>query len=476
MRRRILTLSSTLLVAAIALGVAAFAVVLDLSLYATARDAAQVRTTQVASTLEADPREMAQAVADTPSRGSLIQVLDASGQVVASSDPAVARRPVASLRPAVGAQLVEQSSRVPGELGEPYAVVAQGIRTATGETFTLIVAVPLDIEDSVRTAVVLLAVGAAALTVLLIFLIDRVVKGALRPVERIRADVAAIERVRAADRVTVPPTGDEVARLADTMNRMLDRLERADESTRRFVADASHELRSPLATIRAASEIGRSAPSDRPGAQGEPASGPCAADPELLDVIGAEAVRMQSLVDSLLTLAKADDEGLRLALGDVDLDDLVDEESRRLRATGDVEVRTDIAPARVVGDAARLRQVVRNLTDNARRHAQGAVRLRVGVEGDGAWFTVDDDGAGIPLEERERVFDRFVRLDASRERDSGGSGLGLAIVASVVAAHDGQVRVTEADDGWCRFEVRLPVRGPGEARPGRPSGQASRSR
>ncbi len=469
MRRRILALSSTLLVAAIALGVAAFAVVLDLSLYAAARGAAQVQTTQIAGTLETDPREMAEAVADIPSRGSLIQVLDARGRVVASSDPAVARRPVASLRPAVGAQLVEQSSGVPGELGEPHAVVAQGIRATTGETFTLIVAVPLDIEDSVRTAVVVLAVGAAALTVLLIFLIDRVVKGALRPVERIRADVAAIERVRADDRVTVPPTGDEVARLADTMNGMLDRLERADESTRRFVADASHELRSPLATIRAASEIGRSA-----GGPGEAVVSGAGVrpvvDPALLDVIGAEAVRMQALVDSLLTLAKADDEGLRLALGDVDLDDLVDEESRRLRTTGDVAVRTEIAPARVVGDAARLRQVMSNLTDNARRHARGVVRLSVGVEDDVAWFAVDDDGPGIPPDDRERVFDRFVRLDASRERDSGGSGLGLAIVASVVTAHDGQVRVTEAADGCCRFEVRLPVAGPhpGAGDPRRP--------
>ena len=153
MRRRILTLSSTLLVAAIALGVAAFAVVLDLSLYATARDAAQVRTTQVASTLEADPREMAQAVADTPSRGSLIQVLDASGQVVASSDPAVARRPVASLRPAVGAQLVEQSSRVPGELGEPYCTAnpnSSGVAGATGATGSIVAAnddVTLTVRD-----------------------------------------------------------------------------------------------------------------------------------------------------------------------------------------------------------------------------------------------------------------------------------------------------------------------------------------
>ncbi len=444
-------LSSVLLVAAIGLGVAAFAVALDRALYTAAGDAARTQTEQVAATVEADPRGVAEALAQTPSRGSLIQVLDEDGAVVASSDPAVARRPVSRLRPAVGAQLVEQSSRVPGELGEPHAVVAQGLRTSDGRTFTLVVAVPLDVADSVRTAVVLLGIGALALLVLLIVLIDRVIRGALRPVERIRTDVAAIQRVRAHDRVTVPATGDEVARLADTMNEMLDRLERADETTRRFVADASHELRSPLATIRAATEVAGAGPDD-PGAR--------PAVDGLLAVVGAETVRMQALVESLLTLAKVDDEGLRLALGEVDLDDLLDAESRRLRGAGAVRVTTSIAPVRVVGDVRRLDQVVRNLTDNAVRHARGAVRLGVDTDGGTARVTVDDDGAGVPVADRDRVFDRFVRLDAARERDSGGSGLGLAIVASLVTAHDGRVSVGEAPDGWCRFEVRLPLEGP----------------
>ena len=459
-RRRIVTLSSVLLVAAIGLGVGGFAVALDRSLYNAARDATVTQTEQVAAALETDPRDISDAVTETPSRGALIQVLN-RGTVVASSDPAIATRPMSSLRPAVGAQLVQQSSDVPGEVGEPHAVVAQGIRSVDGSTLTLVVAVPLDVQDSVRTAVVLLGAGAVALLVLLIVLIDRVVTGALRPVERIRAEVAAIHRVQAGERVTVPAAGDEVSRLAETMNAMLDRLERADETTRRFVSDASHELRSPLATIRAATEV---AAAGR-GQVDASTPGSTVVDDDLLDVVGTEAVRMQGLVDALLMLARADDEGLGLTLGEVDLDDLVGEEARRLRASGEPLVTVSIAAARVLGDRARLVQVLRNLTDNARRHATTSVRLSVGVDGTEAWFAVDDDGAGVPDEERRRVFDRFVRLDASRERDSGGSGLGLAIVASVVAAHDGRVRVVDAPDGWCRFEVRLPVGGPADQGP-----------
>ena len=462
-RRRIVTLSTVLLVAAMTLGIAGFATALDLSLYASARDAARTQTADIAAVLASDPRDVTEVVADTPSRGSLIQVLDGRGVVVAASDRDAATRPLTALRPTVGVTVVQQSSSLAGEGAEPHAVAAQGITAPSGQRYTLVVASPLDVDDSVRTAVVLLGIGAIGLLALLIFLIDRVVTGALRPVERIRADVDTIQRVRAHERITVPPSGDEVARLAETMNRMLARLEQADQSNRRFVADASHELRSPLATIRAAAEVAATGPGTT-GANAVHAPG----EDDLLSVISAEAERMQGLVDSLLTLAKADDEGLLLSLGEVDLDDVIDGECRRLRATGDLPVSASISPARVVGDAARLEQVVRNLTDNARRHARHHVRISVWSADGSAWLAVDDDGPGIPAEDRERVFERFVRLDASRERDSGGSGLGLAIVASVVHAHHGEVRITQAPDGWCRAVVQLPEAGPQPATQARP--------
>ncbi len=280
----------------------------------------------------------------------------------------------------------------------------------------------------------MLAIGSVFLVTGLLLLIGRIVDRALEPVERIRSEVARIRHVGASERVGVPASGDEIARLAETMNDLLGRLERADSSMRRFVSDASHELRSPLATIRAVIET-------TPGP-----SGPDGRDAVLV----GEVVRMQRLVDNLLTLAKADDDGLVMARQEVDLDDLVDQETRRLRASGTVPVTAVIEPARIVGDTNRLAQVLRNLVDNAVCHTTGGVYLAVGTRDEEAVATVDNDGPPIDPGDREAVFDRFTRLQASRERDTGGSGLGLAIVRTVVAA-------TVSPQGRCRFEVRLPA-------------------
>ena len=243
----------------------------------------------------------------------------------------------------------------------------------------------------------------------------------------------------------MPPSGDEIARLAETMNLMLRRLEDADASSRRFVSDASHELRSPLATIRAVMEV------DSP-------SGAGAGDESERDaLVMAEVLRMQQLVGDLLTLAKADDGGVTTIHEDVDVDDLVDAEVRRLRMTGRLTISATIEPARVVGDRARLAQAVRNLVDNAARHARSSVHLSVRTEGDDVVLVVDNDGPLIPPEDRELVFERFSRLEDSRDRDAGGSGLGLAIVQTFVAAHAGTVTAQESPTGLCRFEVRLPA-------------------
>jgi signal transduction histidine kinase len=165
---------------------------------------------------------------------------------------------------------------------------------------------------------------------------------------------------------------------------------------------------------------------------------------------------MQRLVDDLLLLAKADD-GLPLRIEEVDLDDLVEAEVRRLRATAEVSVTASIAAARVMGDRLRLAQVVRNLVDNAVAHSRGAIALAVSSNADGVVLTVDNDGPAIPEDKRELVFDRFARLEESRARDHGGSGLGLAIVRTLVEAHGGTVRAAETPVGTCRFDVRLPA-------------------
>jgi len=442
LQRRVLVTSGVLVTVMIVVGVAAFAVALDRILYSASLDAARTQASQASQLVSSGESPASQVLTRIPVQGAVLQVLDSDGLVVAASEQRLEGKPITSLRPAPGQVAVAQVTTIPGEVGEPHAIVAQGVADPSGARYVIVVGSPLDIEaDTVQSATVLLAVGAAALLVLLLFLIWRVLQQALAPVERIRSQVSQITQVRGRGTIDVPPTGDEIARLAETMNDMLSRLERADDSTRRFVSDASHELRSPLATIRTTMEV-----------SGRGTAGPVDAPDR---VIYAEALRMQGLVDDLLTLAKADD-GAPLAREDVDLDDIVDGEARRVRATG-VAVESDISAARVVGDPVRLEQMVRNLVDNAVRHTIDTVSLRVATEGDQVVVRVDNDGPPIPEADRESVFERFTRLQESRQRDTGGSGLGLAIVQTVAVAHGGTVVATQTPEGSCRFEIRLPA-------------------
>ena len=228
------------------------------------------------------------------------------------------------------------------------------------------------------------------------------------------------------------------------MNRMLARLEDARNSQRRFVSDASHELRSPITTIRQHAEVTLAHP-DRTSAR------------ELAEVVLAEQQRMQRLVEDLLLLARADEE-VPLRRAPVDLDDLAFEEGHRLRSTTSAQVDTSaVAAARVYGDADALRRVLRNLGENAARHAASRVAIALTAREHRVVLTVDDDGPGIPGPERGRVLQRFVRLDEARSRDEGGSGLGLPIVDEVVRAHGGSVQIMESPLGGARVEVSLPT-------------------
>jgi signal transduction histidine kinase len=246
-------------------------------------------------------------------------------------------------------------------------------------------------------------------------------------------------------RVAEPTSGDEVARLAHTMNAMLNRLDGAAERQRQFVSDASHELRSPLATIRTKVEVADLHPE---GADWEAVG----------HTVLTEIDRLDDLVGDLLQMARLDETGGTLATRhDVDLDEVAGAEVNRLRG---LEVAVDdsgVSAARVQGDGAALGRLVRNLADNAARHASSRVGIRVGIEGGEAVLRVDDDGPGVPVADRERVFERFTRLDESPVRGAGGGGLGLALVRAVALAHGGTVRVVDSPLGGARFEARLPV-------------------
>jgi signal transduction histidine kinase len=225
---------------------------------------------------------------------------------------------------------------------------------------------------------------------------------------------------------------------------MLDRLETGQATQRAFVADASHELRSPLATLTAALEV---IEADTTGKAWR----------ELRQVMETETDRMRQLVEDLLLLAKADDTGIRMRQTDVDLDDLVESEIKRLRnSKPELTVKGDVHPVRVTGDPARLSQVLRNLVDNAARAAHTTVMLTTSEREGCAIITVEDDGDGIPEEDRQRVFERFVRLDTSRSRMSGGSGLGLSIAREITRAHHGTITLTSSPTGGTTATVTLP--------------------
>jgi signal transduction histidine kinase len=266
----------------------------------------------------------------------------------------------------------------------------------------------------------------------------------LAPVEAIRAEVADIGGSDLHRRVPEPVSGDEIARLARTMNGMLDRVEDAVGRQQRFVADASHELRSPLTRIRTELEVDLAHPTG--------------ADPFVTHrSVLEETAALQRMVEDLLHLARTDAGGTTVHRAPMDLDDVVLRHARRLREGGQatVDVR-GVVPVGVEGDVDLLSRAVGNLADNAARHSRTTVTFAL-VERDGqAVLSVTDDGPGIPPDERERVFERFTRLDASRTSSTGGTGLGLAIARDILERHGGTVVVDSDHRAGARFVAALP--------------------
>jgi signal transduction histidine kinase len=300
-----------------------------------------------------------------------------------------------------------------------------------------------DVDESVAELRNTLAATVPAVVVLLIVVVWIVVGRTLRPVDQIRSRVAAIGMAELDRRVPVPDTGDEIARLAQTMNGMLARLQHAVVRQQRFVADASHELRTPLTRMRTELEVDERNP-DRADAAATRRS-------QLDEIAG-----LQRLIEDLLALARSDAGAIEARRDPVDLDDIVLEEARAAAGAGPSFDVGDVSGAQVRGDAEALRRVIRNLFDNARQHAVARVTVGLAEHGGSAMLTVDDDGPGVPPENRSSIFDRFARLDESR---TGGAhaGLGLAIVADIVTRHGGTVAVDDAPSGGARFVVTLPI-------------------
>ena len=380
---------------------------------------ARERASQLASTVAAS------GAASTNTE--LVQLIDGSGRVVGSAQRLASP----------GADCVKAE---PPGYGEDFVFAAAAVESG-GE---VIVGRPLvDVLDSTRFVSRVLVVG-VPLMMLIVGGVTWVVTGrVLAPVTAIRREVEEITATELHRRVPAVRK-DEIGLLARTMNRMLDRLQRSHESRQRFVSDASHELRSPIAAIRQHAEVAQTHPDSTTVS-------------ELAATVLAEDLRMQELVDDLLLLARSDEDHTEPPRTPVDLDDLVFAEAERLRLATDLTIDTSaVSAGQMVGVQAALARMVHNLADNAARHARSAITFSL-TESDGSVvLAVSDDGPGIPPEDRARVFDRFVRLNSARTRDTGGTGLGLAIVAEVINHHHGTIQVGTSPAGGAMFEARLP--------------------
>ncbi len=403
--------------------------------------AARLRSRDIASTMTdgAFPSVLAVPRGDE----NLVQVVDANGTVVAASTNIEGGKRISTLQPGDDGYAARSvDSLRAGE--DPFRVVARRVATKSG-TYIVYVAGSLEgVTDSIDSLERLLLIGLPILLVLVGATTWVVTGRALRPVEGIRLEVEAIGAEDLHRRVPEPGTGDEIGRLARTMNAMLGRLEDATARQRRFVADASHELRSPLTGIRAQLEVDLAHPE--------------AADWQSTErEVLVDAIRLQRLVDDLLTLATADaspnDVSFRRA---VDLDEIVLAEARRLRSRTPHRIDTSgVSGAQLSGNPDQLTRVVRNLLDNAARHAKSTVTTTLTESESAITLTVVDDGPGIPADQQEWIFERFARLDDARTRDEGGTGLGLAITQEVVAAHGGKIALENTPGA--RFTVSFPL-------------------
>jgi signal transduction histidine kinase len=277
----------------------------------------------------------------------------------------------------------------------------------------------------------------------------RVIGWTLRPVEQLRSGAEQISRTgrlggpARAERLPVPPAADEIRALALTLNEMLDRLADAQERQRAFVADAAHELRSPLASIQAQLEVA--------GRLGDGGTLPSDLMPDVK--------RLSGLVEDLLLLARADaDTKPPARLTRADARDLVADVTGAYAAARVPVTFVADKPVMIMVEADELHRAVGNLVDNAVRHARTQVEVAARVDQGWAVISVSDDGPGIAAEDRERVFERFTRLDDARGRNSGGAGLGLAIVRELVIRAGGTIAFTAVEAPWnTRAELRLPA-------------------
>lgn len=380
------------------------------------------------------------------SGGRLVQVRDGDGRIVAASDGAVfvsgdgAEIQVVSAAPDLTSGWVTGEFE-PALLGEDWYVAEASRRTWTGGSVHAYVAAPLaGLQQAVQTVTVVMVVLVPALLAAIVALTWWNVSRTLRPVERIRREAATALDHDESVTFEVPATDAELAGLVETFNAVITRLNASLERQRRLVADASHELLTPLASIRTNLEVALRRP-----------------DPDWAHIARrclAIEGRLADVAQNLLTLGSHDLSSRQTRATRFDLTTLAEEEA--MAHSRPILVRGS-GPVFVDGDRRALGQLVHNFVANAARHATSTVSISMEVSDEEVRLIVDDDGPGVPVGDRTRIFEPFVRLDRDRSRAAGGAGLGLAIAAAIAADHAASIHVTDAPLGGARFELRLPA-------------------
>ena len=433
--------SAVVVLVAFAFAGAAFDLILYRTLLAGVDDATAGRARTIVDALHSgSPDALDSALLATTQRVVAIQLIAPDGTVVkrAGSAPATPLIPINefdfNLRRGMPDDAVaDDDMRVSG----------QKVNARSGQYTVLVGGGSEAVEAIVRTVALLVAGTAPIIAGVAATATYRLVRRSLQSVDAIRSRVAEISTSDLAERVPVPTSRDEISALAVTMNEMLARLEAGHQAQQRFLSDASHELRSPLATIISGLEVAEAHPE--------------LLDAELaVDTLLPEAHRMRVLIEDLLLLAGADEQSVVMRKEEVALDELAEVEAARVRREAGCTVHADICPSRLTADPAGMSRMIRNLVDNAVRHANSLIVIEVSSRDRTAILSIGDDGPGIAPAERTRVFERFVRLDSDRSRSSGGAGLGLAIVAEVVAAHGGTVSIDDRPGGGTKVTVALP--------------------
>jgi signal transduction histidine kinase len=435
-----ITLAAAVAVAVV-LGVAAVALVTNqrIQLTASLDDGLELRVDELEADVVGGPVDPA-SFAGSNDEDRLVQLVDESGTVVAGTTNVRAQPPIVD--PPDEGQAYTSVDALPIE-DDAFRVLARRIDTERGPEVLIVAENTDDLNDSVRTLTTSLGLAVPLAVLVLAAVVWWLVGRTLRPVEAIRRQVGDIDSAELDRRVPEPGTGDEIDRLALTMNAMLDRLEDGAARERRFVADTSHELRTPLTRMRTTLEV-------------TDGTGDAAA--ATLASLHEEVIGLQRTVEELLVLATTDAAAGQPRVEPVDLDDIVVREVRRLRTADRVAVdMTAVTGAHLRGDPDQLGRLVRNLLDNGARHASSTVRVGCRERDGIVVLEVSDDGPGIDPSDRTRVFERFARLDPARSDEAGGTGLGLAIAREIVLAHGGTIVVDDAPDGGARFTVGLPA-------------------